>query len=107
MVASAQSYTPRASRTPSPVPPERPYTLGDDNEDEAPVAHSAPRPQSREMTAQSRIERTMGTQRPSSIASIIDPGTAPRSGVLAAPAVSAFAPPGGSGAAFASGRGLY
>jgi rare lipoprotein A len=105
MVASAQSSPPRLSHTPSPVPPERPYTLGDDNGPE--VARSAPRPQSRDvMTAQARIDRTMGAARPPSFASIEGSSAVPSAGVLAAPSVSAFASPGG-GAAFASGRGLY
>jgi rare lipoprotein A len=112
MLASAQpplpSYSDPQRRTvaDAPLPPERPFTLGDDDAKSLPrqVARAAPRPERREMTAQARINRTMGPPPGPTIASIIDSETQPRAML---PTASAYAPSGRGGAAFANGNGLY
>lgn len=113
-IASAAPFVPQMSdpaptrRARVPIPPERPYSLG-----EPPhlvrVAERTPPHASGRMSAATRIDQTFGRRSP--MASIADPMAAPSSGVLAAPAspVASFAPAGGGagGAAFISGRGLY
>jgi rare lipoprotein A len=116
MLASAKPFVPqlpdpvrRVRTADAPMPPERPYTLGDDDAAGETVkvvqAAARPQPQPRQMTASARIERTMGPPPGPSFASITRPSAAPSAGVLAVPTVSAYASPGA--AAFESGRGLY
>jgi rare lipoprotein A len=116
MVASAQPSSDHAepprrayASITAPVPPERPYSLGDDKGEPAPaqVARAATTPAAHAMTAQARINRTMGPPPGPSIASIINSERPPSRGVLRAPVAAAYAPQVRGGAAFVSGRGLY
>jgi rare lipoprotein A len=111
MLASAKPSTIRVShREPTPVPPARPFTLGEDTEHEPEsmaIARRTPQARPNELTAAARIERTMGPT--PTLAWVTGPSGIPASGtVRAGQPVSAYAPGNGaSGGGFISGRGLY
>jgi rare lipoprotein A len=116
MLASAKPFTPRAPARP-PVPESRPFSLGDDDAraqgDARPevttVARAAPRPRARpsELTASSRVERTMGPK--PTLAWVTGPSGIPSSGVLApTESAASYAPrQPAKGSELLSGRGLY
>jgi rare lipoprotein A len=103
MLASAKPCVPaaperwHAARGPLPVPPERPFTLGE-------RVDEAPEPRANAVTARSRVEQTFASQTRSG-----EPIMAPvrTSGPFTATA-SAYAPvTAGGTVSFVSGRGLY
>jgi rare lipoprotein A len=116
MLASAKPFTPRAPARP-PAPESRPFSLGDDDAraqgDARPevttVARAAPRPRARpsELTASSRVERTMGPK--PTLAWVTGPSGIPSSGVLApTESAASYAPKQpAKGSELLSGRGLY
>jgi rare lipoprotein A len=115
MLASTASYgsgddTPVRRSRALPVPQARPYALGEEDESRpAPVRRAAvARSQPREVTAEARVERTMGRQAPA-MAWVTGPSGVPSSGVLrSSEPISAYAPRNhGTGSAFMSGQGLY